>query len=129
MVRHARDDESGKMRLGCLFALLVLVAVLYYGIQFVEVQFRYYRMQDEVKTQASFAPILDDQTIRARLIAQADTLGLPLDSRAWTVRRTRDARGRLITIEAEYDDSVVIELPGIRKVWRFHFRPAASEPY
>jgi hypothetical protein len=128
---HRRGDrESGKIRLGCLFSLLIVVAALYFGFQFLEVRFRFYRMQDTVNEQASFAPVLDDATIRARLAARADSLGIPLGApRAWEVRRVREGTTRMIVIRGEYRDSVVLDLPGVRKVWRFTFTPSASEPY
>jgi hypothetical protein len=126
-----RSNEAGKLRLGCLLVVVILVAGLYFGIQFFQVRFRYYQLQDYVKEQATFAPVLDDNTIRTRLAARADTLGIiPLSSpRAWDVRRMRDPSGRLIIIRGHYEDSVVINLPGIRKVFPFRFDPNASEPF
>lgn len=124
--------EAGKMRLGCLFSVLLLVSGAYFGIEFFRMRFRYYRMQDEVVNQANYASAIDDISIRTRLVAKADTLGLPLGPRRWTIRRTRDpARNqRMITITAAYEDSVVLDLPGIRKVWKFTFTPGVTnEPY
>lgn len=120
------SPESGKTRLGCLFTLLVLVFVVFHAIRFFEVRFRFYRIQDEVKNDATFAPTLSDEVIRRRLVARADTLGLPLGPRSWTIRRTREPRE--IFIYGAYDDSVVIELPGIRKVFKFRFEPQARAP-
>lgn len=118
--------EAGKSRVGCLFSLLLFVSVIYYGIQYFEVYFRYYRMQDEVKTEAQFAPTLADDVIRRRLVARADTLGLPLGPKQWDIRRSSNPP--VITIHAEYDDSVLIELPGYTKVFRFRFTPNAQAP-
>ncbi len=131
MVSRRRDAEAGKMRLGCLFTLLVLAAGIYFGFQYLEVQIRWYQIKDAVKEQASFASALDDQTIRARLQARADQLELPYTSRDWVIRRNRDLRtGRTISIEAPpYRDSVVVDLPGIRKVWYFTFTPSHAETY
>lgn len=121
-----RNSEAGKARLGCLFALFLLVAGLYYGIKFFEVKYRFYQMQDEVRNDATFAPTLDDQVIRRRLVAKADTLGLPLGPKMWTIRRTRDPRE--IFIYSAYEDSVVIQFPGVTKVFRFRFEPQARAP-
>lgn len=127
MVRDRNwSPEAGKTHLGCLVTLLVLVFVVYYGIKFFEVRYRYYQMQDEVRNDATFAPTLSDEVIRRRLVARADTLGLPLGARAWTIRRTREPRE--IFIYGAYDDSVVLDLPGIRKVFRFRFEPQARAP-
>ena len=121
------NSEAGKVKLGCLFTILVVVAVVYYGIDFLHVRFRYYQIQDEVKTQASFAPALDDITIRRRLVAKSDSLGIPLGERDWIVRRTYTPRQ--IYISGTYDDSVVMEFPGLRKVFYFRFNPNATELY
>lgn len=131
MVRRGADAEAGKIRLGCLLALTLLVAGVYYGIQFGEVRLRRYQIMDAVKEQASFASALDDITIRNRLMAASDRLGLPYLPRDWKIRRVRGARaGRMIEIEAPpYTDSVVVDLPGILKVWTFTFQPKHSELY
>ena len=131
MVMRRADAEAGKLRLGCLVTALVLVAFVYYGIQYGEVRLRWYRIQDAVHEQANFAPALDDATIRLRLMQVSDEVGLPYASRDWTIRRSRDrSNARLITISAPpYQDSVVVELPGIRKVWYFTFQPGTSETY
>lgn len=120
-------NEAGKVKLGCLFVLLVLAFVAYYGVQYFEVQWRFLQIQDEVKTEAEYATTLGNEEIRRRLVAKSDTLGLPLGRREWDVRRT-DAYPMEITIKAEYDDSVVIELGTYRKVFRFHFTPFARRP-
>jgi hypothetical protein len=127
VVARRGRDQAGKVRMGCLFTLLVTAVFVYYGIQFLEVRIRYFQIQDEVKTQAAFAPALSNDVILRRLVARADSLGLPLGPRRWTIRRANDPRS--ITIQAEYEDSVVIELPGWRKVWRFTFRPGTTNLY
>lgn len=128
MVSSRFGNETGKIRLGCLFSILVLVAGAYFGIEFFQMRFRYYRIQDTVKTQVTFASALDDRAILARLVAQSDTLGLPLGPRRWTITRSRipAENRRLISISAEYTDSVVLDLPGVRKVWTFTFRPGVE---
>jgi len=131
MVRRRADAEAGKSRLGCLLTLTVIVACVYFGIQYGEVRIRWYQIQDTVKEQADFAPALDDATIRSRLMQASDRLDLPYTSRDWTIRRTRNARNtRTIVIAAPpYRDSVVVDLPGIRKVWYFTFQPGITDTY
>lgn len=116
--------EAGKMRFGCLAGILLLVAIVYAAITIVPVYWRAYQMQDEVKTQASFAPALTDKVILERLVAQADSLRLPLGPGAWYIHRTSEPRE--ITIRASYDDSVVFQIISWRKVVRFHFTPSAK---
>ncbi len=121
-----RLSESGKTRVGCLVFLLIVVGGLYFGVKFFEVKYRFYQMQDEVSNDATFAPTLDDAVIRRRLVAKADTLGLPLGPRMWTIRRT--SQPREIFIYTAYEDSVVIALPGWTKIFYFHFEPQARAP-
>lgn len=129
MVTARRDAEAGRVKAGCLLSLLLLVAVLYYGIDFIGIRIKAYRMQDEVTEQASFASVIDDVTIRNRLVETADQLGIPLGPRQWEIRRTRVnvGGGRRIVIRGQYTDSLVVAVPGIRKVFKFTFTPSADE--
>jgi len=116
--------EAGKGKLGCLIVVILLVGIVYVGKNVGAVYWRYYQMQDEVKSQAAFAPGLTDKTILERLVAQADTLGLPLGPDAWYIKRTTRAP-KEIEISAAYDDSVVFQAFNWRRVLRFHFHPHA----
>ena len=128
MVRsRVLGNESGKVKLGCLVTLLLIAAGFYFGIDFLHMRFRYYQIQDAVQTQANFAPALDDITIRSRLVARSDSLGIPLGARDWIIKRTYSPRQ--IHIEGTYVDSVVIEFPGFRKVIYQTFTPQATELY
>lgn len=127
MVTRWDRREAGKIRVGCLLTLLILAVGAYYSIKYFEIRFRFYQMQDEVSTQAHFAPVLSDDVIRRRLVAQADTLGLPLGPKKWSIRRSTEPRQ--IVISAQYEDSLIVALPGWRKVWRFQFHPGATEMY
>jgi len=121
------DSEAGRIKAGCLVSLLLVIGIVYYGIDYLGVRIKAYRMQDQVSEQASFAGVIDDVTIRNRLVETADRLGIPLGPRQWTIRRVRTPQGRRITITGTYQDSVVIALPGVRKVFRFTFTPSADE--
>jgi hypothetical protein len=125
VVRPSRG-EAGKARLGCLVVLALLVGAVLVGKEFGAVYLRYYQMQDEVKSEGQFAPGLSDKVILDRLVARADTLGIPLGPGDWYVHRTRNPAE--ITIHAEYDDSVVLQLFGYRRVFRLHFTPGIQAP-
>lgn len=122
MVARMRN-RPGKARLGCLFSLFIVVAGVWVGINVVEVYWRYYRLQSYVKEQAGFAPVVEDQVIRRRLVAFSDTLGVPLGSRDWQIRR--GGNPPQIVISAQYQDTIVIELLGVRKVFPVAFRPGS----
>ncbi len=117
-----RRPPRGASSVGCLFSLLVFVAVLYYGVNIGEVFFRYYRLVDEMQTQAQLAAALDDGTIRRRIQATAQDIGLP--DQAQQIRITRRAERREIEIEATYSESV--HLPLFNHTFTFH--PKATQP-
>jgi hypothetical protein len=118
--------ESGKGKLGCLFVIAVVVLAIYVGKDFGAVYFRYYQLNDEVKSQASFAPGLTDQAIRDRLVLKADSLDIPLGPKQWQISRTRSPSE--ISISATYTDSVIVDLPGFRRIYYFHLSPSARAP-
>jgi len=114
--------RRGASSTGCLFSLLILVAVLYYGVNIGEVYFRYYRLLDEMQTQAQLAAALDDGTIRRRIQATAQDIGLP--DQAQSIRIERRASPREIAIEAQYSET--IHLPLFTHTFTFH--PKATQP-
>lgn len=114
--------RRGASSMGCLVSLLVFVAVLYYGVNIGEVYFRYYRLLDEMRTQAQLAAALDDGTIRRRIQAAAQDIGLP--DAAQGVKIVRRAVPREIVIETEYSETV--DLPLFHHTFNFH--PRATQP-
>ncbi len=114
--------RRGASSTGCLFSLLILVAVLYYGVNIGEVYFRYYRLLDEMQTQAQLAAALDDGTIQRRIQATAQDIGLP--DQAQRIRIVRRASPREIAIEAQYSET--IHLPLFTHTFTFH--PKATQP-
>ncbi len=118
-----RNRRRGASTMGCLVSLLVLVAVLYYGVNIGEVYFRYYRLLDEMGTQARVAAALDNGTIQRRVAAAIQEIGIPEDA-ATNLQITRTATPREITIESDYTESV--HLPLFDHTFKFH--PKATEP-
>jgi hypothetical protein len=118
-----QQRRRGASTMGCLISLLVLVAVLYYGVNIGELYFRYYRLLDEMGTQARVAAALDNGTIQRRIAAAIQEIGLP-DEAAANLQITRNASPREITIESDYSESV--HLPLFDHTFKFH--PKATEP-
>jgi len=114
--------RRGATTTGCLFSLLIFSACLYYGVNIGEVYFRYYRLVDEMDSQARLAPGLDNGTIQRRIAATAQDIGLP-DS-AGRVVVLRSMSPRQITIETDYSETV--ELPFFLHTFAFH--PRATQP-
>ncbi len=102
MVKRPIAGRRGASSTGCLVSLLFLVGALYYGVNIGELFFRYYRLLDEIQTQAALAPSLDDGTIRRRIQAAAQDIGLPPE--AQQIRIARRASPREIVIETEYSE-------------------------
>ncbi len=119
--------EAGKVKLGCLLMIAILVVAVIVAKDFGAVYLKYYQMQDEVKAEGAFAPGLSDAVIRDRLAARADSLGIPLARDAWFVRRTHGPNE--ITIRGEYWDSVVFQVFGYRKVVYMHLVPSTVAPF
>jgi hypothetical protein len=115
-------SRRGATSMGCLVSLLFFVAVLYYGVNIGELYFRYYRLLDEMQSQAQLAASLDDETIRRRVQAAAQDIGLPPE--AQQVRVARRTSPRQIVIETEYRESV--DLPFFNHTFAFH--PQATQP-
>jgi hypothetical protein len=105
--------RRGTSRLGCLVSLLLLVTVLYFGVNIGEVYLRYYRLRDAMEQEARFARTHDDEAIQRRLSAFADSIGLPDDAGRFRIRRSANR----ITISTEYSEHV--ELPLFVRVLRF----------
>ena len=114
MVRRRRQpsNQRGVSRIGCLVFVLVVVAVAYFGVPLAALYIRYYRFENEMQTQARFAPSIDDDTIRRRLWRKIDELGLPDDARRLRIRRV--ARPREIRISTSWNETIA--LPFISRV-------------
>ena len=118
-----RRNRRGASTIGCLLSLLVLVAVLYYGVNIGEVYFRYYRLLDEMQGQARVAAALDNGTIQRRIASAIQEIGLPDDASS-NLQITRSASPREIVIETDYSETVTLPL----FVHTFHLHPKATEP-
>ena len=117
MVAQRRDRRGGS-NLGCLITLAVFAAALYYAVHIGEVYFRYYRVLDAMRFQASIAPNLKDEVIQRRLVATADSiLGQPVPFQI-----TRSGNPLRIFIRTEYEERV--ELPFFHHT--FVLRPQAE---
>ena len=114
MVSHTGRllGRRGGSRRGCLVFLLVVVATAYFGIPVAAVGLRYYRFENEMKTQARFAPSIDDGTIQRRLLQKISELGLPDEARR--IRIIRTMRPREIRIFTSWEET--IELPFYTRV-------------
>jgi len=121
MVTTSRRGASSS---GCLLSLLIFVAALYYAVNIGEVYFRYYRLLDEMQTEAHLAAGLDDGTIRRRIQAAIEEIGLPDSAGSRQLQVFRTAQPREIVIETRYSESV--SLPFFNHSFSFH--PRTTQP-
>ena len=110
--------RAGRSTLGCLFTILIVSVVAYFGVNVGEVYLRYFRFRDGIRQEARFARQRSDETIKSHLRALADSLGLPDEASRITVRR---GDGRIV-IRTRYTETV--EMPGY--VRDFHFEPVGE---
>jgi hypothetical protein len=110
--------RRGMGSLGCLFSLLILAAIAYFGDKIGTAYWRFYQFQDDMRQDVNFAGRKTNDQILAHLRASADSLGLPDDAKRVSIRRTE----RTITIESDYDEQV--ELPLHSR--ELHFHPHAE---
>ena len=113
--------RAGASRLGCLVGLLLVVTACYFAFNIGEVYFRFYRYKDAMAQEARFADTRDDATIRTRLKAVADSIGLPDEAGRVKIERN----GSRITISSVYSEH--IELPMF--VREFKFSPQAVRAF
>jgi hypothetical protein len=114
-------SRRGASGLGCLFSLLLFGTALYYGVNIGQVYLRYYQLVDDMRSQARFAPGLQDDVIHRRLRAQADSI---VPGRQLQFKITRGGSPRRIVIETEYRDHV--DLPLFKHTFVLH--PRAEAP-
>jgi hypothetical protein len=114
-------NRRGASTFGCLFMALILIAGLYFGVKIGQVYWNYYQFEDTMKLTVRFAETLPDTAIMHRIVAKADSLGLPEDASDVTLERI----GRHISVSADYIE--LVELPLHNRT--FHFTPRAEHDY
>lgn len=103
--------------------MLVLGAVVaYVGAEVAGVYWSYYRYSDALEQEARYSASRTEDEIRRRLMALADSLGLPEEAnRRLDIRRSANR----LTIETAYSER--IELPFFERDIRF--RPRAEQRF
>ncbi len=113
--------ERGVTRIGCLFSILVLMGVIYFGLPVAGMYVRYFQMKNEMQTQARFAPSIDDGTIRRRLLQTIDDLGRPAEASRLRIRRI--SRPREIIISTSWEENITLPF----YTWVQRFEPQVRE--
>ena len=101
-----RRGTRGASALGCLFTIMILMVILYYGIDAGRHYWDYYKFQDEMETSARFASTQTDEQIRNHLKNVALDLGLPTEARRVSIKRTDHPP--VVTIRSQYSIELVL---------------------
>jgi hypothetical protein len=117
-------SRAGRSSLGCLVTLLVVVALIYFGVKVGEVYWRAYQYEDAMKQEARFAAQIPNDRMLRHLRAFADTVGLP-ETASDNLQVTRAPDNHSIVIQTEYDELVEIPLT-VRPI---HFKPRVEATY
>jgi hypothetical protein len=113
--------RRGASTLGCLFSLLLVVAVIYFGVNVGAPYFRYYQFRDAMQQEVRFAERKTDSEIRASLRLKADSLDLPGPAQRINIRRTPSR----IVIWTDYTET--IDFPFVTR--EIAFRPVAERSF
>lgn len=116
-------NRRGRGLLGCLFPLVLLVAFIWVAVQFGRPWFAYRQYQDEIRSVARLNETLSDSAMTRRILARADSLGLPSEAKRLSIRRLPDPPR--LEIRAEYQQTVKLPLVGDQVLT---FKPNAVEP-
>src|SRR6185503_13821610 len=98
--------------------MLFLVAIGYFGSKVGKVYWDAKEYENVIKASVRLADTQTDKQLYDRIIAKADSLGLPEEAKEITVER----KGRHLEISADY--MVMVELPLHNR--SFHFSPYAE---
>ncbi len=115
-----RRNVHGASTLGCLFTIMLLMVVLYYGIDAGRMYWDFYKFEDEMETSARFASTQSDDQIRQHLKGVAQDLGLPAEAQRIVIRRTEHPP--VVSIRSQY--TIELVLPFTHK--EITLRPAAE---
>ena len=115
------NRSRGASTLGCLFSMLVVVAVVYFGVNVGAPYLRYYQFRDAMEQEARFANRKTDSEIVGSLRLKADSLSLPPLAHRINVRRTPNR----VVIWTDYTET--IDFPFITR--DIAFRPVAEKVF
>ncbi len=111
-MRTCTGDE-GKSTLGNIVFLLIVLALIYFGVKFIPVRVKAFSFQDAMSEEASFAAHRNDKVIKDNLIRFAKEKGLPIIGEQIEVKREPGQ----ITVETDY--TVVVDTIFFTYDWQF----------
>lgn len=115
--RSVWRDESGKSSIRGVFALALVVGMVYFGMKVIPVRATAFQFDDAIRDEVVFAGgrRSSDEAIKRNLVDRAAMLGLPIER--GDIRITRPA-GKYIVVEVDYKVEVEF-VGGYTYVWNF----------
>ena len=104
-LRHLARDQSGKNSLRGIFALVLVVSMVYFGMKFIPVRASAYQFDDAIRDEVIFVGgrllgrRTSNETIMQTLLVRAATLRLPMKAENIVITRSGN---KYIVIEANY---------------------------
>jgi hypothetical protein len=112
-------------KLGLLFSLISITAVVYFGYQILPIFYNNAELSGQMQAQADLATVLSDEQIRGNLLAKIRRLEIPIDNDDdLKINRLNDK----IVIELSYEETVYIEVGDwSRDLYTFQFNPVVEQ--
>lgn len=111
---RGRRSERGEGKGGCIFGLLILLAVIFISYKMIPVKIAAAELKQTIADEAKSAGQHDDKVIRSTIMKKAEKLNLPLENENLSIERERQS----IRVEATY--TVPIEFPGYTYQSTYH---------
>ncbi len=115
--------RRGGSTLGCLFTVVLLGTAAYVALLFARPWFANQQFKDDFQVAARFASTTTDSAIRVRLVARADSLGLPPEAKRISIRRFTNEG--IVRIATQYDVTIEVPIVGTRVL---NFDLSVEEP-
>lgn len=112
--------QSGEGQVGCIFALIILLIVVFIAFKLIPVKVKAAELRQTVIDSGKSAGFYNNARIRKNIVAKAEEEGLPVTEKDIEIRRNSGS----IDIRVEY--TVPVEFPGF--VYQWHFVHHAANP-
>jgi hypothetical protein len=113
--------RRGASTIGCLFSILVVALIGYYGVNLGQVWWRYWELVDRMKSAARFSVTVSAPETLRRLQADVEEIGLPAEAKKFKIQRSTAPPS--VTISTEYHEKV--ELPFLHRT--LTFKPTVTQ--
>jgi hypothetical protein len=105
--------EKGEGRLGTLFAITLLIVLIYAGVKVVPVMINTYALKDFIEEEARFAAVrTNDEEIKQRVFNKARELELPVEMKQIHTERNN----------SRFDIAVSYTVPIVTPVYTYEWR-------